>query len=278
MTEPTNKLSDWTANDGHAVMADWSAVEAVGPDAGKFLQSFCTNDVVKLVDGESCEAMFTDVKAHVVAYAWIVRQTEDCYVALLFSDRAEVLCSHLDRYLIREQVELRIVAPGPWTVGTTAVGDLAIPVTALGEGLVASYGEVEGKRIPTEEFERRRIRLGVPSDGVDVDERNLPQEVDRVEQSISFTKGCYLGQEPVARIDALGRVNWLLRGVTVEGAVPSAGEPLTAEGKSVGRITSAIQDGQQAIALAYVRREHSVAGIQLSLGDREAFVSELPMA
>ncbi|MEO0530040.1 MAG: hypothetical protein AAF266_05600, partial [Planctomycetota bacterium] len=188
----------WTAEEGHAVMPDWSAVEARGPDAGKFLQSFCTNDVLKLADGESCEAMFTDVKAHVMAYAWVVRQAADCYVALLFSDRAETLRSHLDRYLIREDVELRVVAPRPWSVGVESFDELTVPLPALGEGVVASYGEATGLSLASEEFERRRILLGVPRDGVDVDERNLPQEVDRVEQSISFTKGCYLGQEPVA--------------------------------------------------------------------------------
>lgn len=277
MTPSTDNAPAWTADHGHALMPDWSAVEAKGPDAGKFLQSFCTNDVLKLADGESCEAMFTDVKAHVVAYTWVVRQTDDCYVALLFSDRAEALRSHLDRYLIREKAELRVVAPGPWSVGASAVGDLVVPLPAVGVGVVASYGSADGVVMPADEFERRRIRLGIPRDGTDVDKRNLPQEVDRVDRSISFTKGCYLGQEPVARIDALGRVNWLLRGVTVEGPPPLAGAAFTSEGKDVGRITSAIDDGEQAIALAYVRRTHSNDGTRLALGERTACVGELPL-
>ncbi|MEO0529795.1 MAG: glycine cleavage T C-terminal barrel domain-containing protein, partial [Planctomycetota bacterium] len=79
-------------------------------------------------------------------------------------------------------------------------------------------------------------------------------------------------------IDALGRVNWLLRGVTVPGEPPRAAEALTADGKEVGRITSSASDGEKAIALAYVRREQSDDGSQLMLGERAATVRKLPLA
>ena len=76
--------------------------------------------------------------------------------------------------------------------------------------------------------------------GVDFDDRNFPQEVGRNEQAISFTKGCYLGQETVARIDALGHVNQRLAGVRFAGTnVPDAGNELTYAGKTAGQVTSA---------------------------------------
>ena len=250
--------------DGFAVVNDWSAVEAVGPEAGKFLQGFCTNDVLKLADGESCEAMFTDVKAHVIAYAWVARLEEDRYMALLTSPRAESLHAHLDRYLIREQVELTITPPSSWVLSDSADPGLVIPII---DGVVARQGDLaaEGPRIDDEVFHRYRIAMRVPLDGVDVGERNLPQEVDRNEQAISFTKGCYLGQEPVARIDALGRVNWLLRAVEIDGPAPQRDADLLLGEKAAGRITSSVPTETGSLALAYVRREQAEAATELTL-------------
>ena len=124
-----------------------------------------------------------------------------------------------------------------------------------------------------EEFEQIRIALHVPLDGVDVDDRNLPQEVDRNTLAISFKKGCYLGQEPVARIDALGRVNWQLRCVRIEGPAPLPGVELTLGEKPVGRVTSIVATESGSLALAYVRREHSSAGSELRVDGLRATVA-----
>ena len=81
-------------------------------------------------------------------------------------------------------------------------------------------------------FEALRIEAGIPVYGRDVNPENLPQEIARDRQAISFTKGCYLGQETVARLDALGHVNKILRGLIFDaGPVPRIGTPLTSEGK-----------------------------------------------
>ncbi len=265
--------------DAYAVIEGWSAVEATGLDAGKFLQAFCTNDVLKLADGGACEAMFTDVKAHVLAYGWVIRHAEEAYTVLLASDRAERLSDHLDRYLIREKVELAATGGGAVTIGHDPSG---WPLAALGEGITGTYGETtspvaSGSRLSDTDFDRLRIALGVPFDGLDVDERNLPQEVDRNEQAISFTKGCYLGQEPVARIDALGRVNWQLRGLVIEGSAPTAGDELVADEKTVGRVTSAVGTDQGSIAMAYVRREKSEPGTELAIKGSRAVVHGFPI-
>lgn len=268
--------------DAHAVVEGWSQVEATGPDAGKFLQAFCTNDVLRLADDESCEAMFTDVKARVVAYGWVCRWGEDRYGVWLGSSRADALASHLDRYLIREKVELESRSYPALSIGR--FGKPLLP--AFGEGVGFELGAPSsdrwGRRLSADEFERLRIGLGVPLDGVDVDQRNLPQEVDRNESAISFTKGCYLGQEPVARIDALGRVNWLLRGLAIDGPPPPRDTELVSDGKPVGRITSSVQldgaAGQVAsIALGYVRRERASQGQVLQVDSVAATVATLPM-
>jgi folate-binding protein YgfZ len=93
--------------------------------------------------------------------------------------------------------------------------------------------------------------------GVDFDDSNLPQEIGRDAAAVSFRKGCYLGQETVARIDALGHVNKQLVQIQFSGeVVPSAGAGLSQEGQLVGRVTSAAWSPRvsAAIALAMVKR------------------------
>jgi folate-binding protein YgfZ len=126
-----------------------------------------------------------------------------------------------------------------------------------------------------EAFHALRIEAGTPFFGVDFDEDSFPQEVGRDREAIRFTKGCYLGQETVARIDALGHVNQKLVGVRFFGSeVPAAGTELSLGGKKVGRVTSATVSPQlQApLALALVRREANAAGTRLEspVGECEA--------
>lgn len=110
-------------------------------------------------------------------------------------------------------------------------------------------------------YETLRIESRFPWYGKDITDENLAQEVARNERAISFTKGCYLGQEPIARIDAMGHVNRELRGLKLErGPCPQPGDRILApdEDKEVGRITSAVQltAGHPPIALGYVRSKY----------------------
>lgn len=112
-------------------------------------------------------------------------------------------------------------------------------------------------------FHTRRILAGFPWFGVDVDETNLPQEADRNEAAISFTKGCYLGQETVARLDALGQVQKKLVRWQLQTTAPvAAGTELTSDGKKVGKVTSAVPVDDHTVALGYARRSHFDAGSQ----------------
>lgn len=112
-----------------------------------------------------------------------------------------------------------------------------------------------------------RIEAGLPLYGVDIVEKNLAQEIDRIERTISFRKGCYLGQETVARLDALGHVNKTL--VVLEFATPTTG-PITAEteltldGQPVGTLTSAAATSRgTTVALAYAKRGRNMIGTRL---------------
>jgi glycine cleavage system T protein len=132
-------------------------------------------------------------------------------------------------------------------------------------------------------YEVLRVEAGTPVNGTDIDETQLPQELGRTDRAVSFTKGCYIGQETVARIRTYGHVNRSLVGLKLAGSgtVP-AGARLLRDGKEVGHITSAVESPRlgTAIALAYVRRGSQEPGTVLEVegGRRTAIVAALPFA
>lgn len=136
-----------------------------------------------------------------------------------------------------------------------------------------------------EEFDAARIEAGTPVAGRDVVPGNLPQEIDRDRLAIDFAKGCYLGQETVARLDALGHVNKKLTGLRLDGTeIPDAGTLLWAGDKQVGQVTSAAYSPgwRGIVALGVVRSIHLTPGTALVVGadgntGRRAEVSALPM-
>ena len=120
-------------------------------------------------------------------------------------------------------------------------------------------------------FESIRLEVGFPWYGRDITDKNLPQEIGRDCLAISLMKGCYLGQETVARIDALGHVNKLLVSVRfATDAVPPAGAALRSGGVHVGDVTSAAYSPrlEASLALAYVRRGHEDRRDRTGLGLR----------
>jgi len=131
-------------------------------------------------------------------------------------------------------------------------------------------------------FRAARIENGTPLYAVDISEENLPQEIGRDQLAISFTKGCYLGQETVARIDALGHVNRILCGVRFScDSVPGVGTPLFSDvpDKSVGQITSSCWSPRlkSPLALAFLKRGHHEPGMKLKWEGGAAEVIALPL-
>jgi folate-binding protein YgfZ len=130
-------------------------------------------------------------------------------------------------------------------------------------------------------FHAARIEWGFPLFGIDISDKNLPQEVARDALAISFVKGCYLGQETVARIDALGHVNKTLVGVRFDGhTVPATGLELSASGNKVGEVASATWSPRlkAPLALAYVRRGSNTPGTRPTSSAGNAEVVALPIA
>lgn len=126
-----------------------------------------------------------------------------------------------------------------------------------------------------------RVEAGVPRFHRDVDEETIPLEAGIESRAISFTKGCYVGQEVIIRVlhRGHGRVARKLVGLTLDGSeAPDRGAPVRHEGRDVGRVTSAVVSLalERPIGLAYVQRELSAAGTRLAVGGVPAVVTELP--
>ncbi|MEW4570921.1 glycine cleavage T C-terminal barrel domain-containing protein [Tautonia sp. JC769] len=168
--------------------------------------------------------------------------------------------------------------------GFTLIG-AAEGAGAVRSALIAAGTALGLVELPGEAFEAFRIEAGTPASGRDVTEKNLPQELGRDDRAISFVKGCYLGQETVARLDALGHVNRLIRGLVIDAeAPPPGGSKLFAGEKEVGWIGSSAVSGRsgKVIALGFVRTSHTTPGSAVivreeSGSEASATVQGLPM-
>jgi tRNA-modifying protein YgfZ len=237
-----------------------------GPDAASYLQAMVSNDVEALSIGDSCEALLLTPKARVIAPLVVLRRAVDDF--LLLTERG--LGERVRQTLVRSRFAAKCEIGLETHASAVVFGDTkGIPTADFGEPAVEVLDEVLEATVDDDELERLRIRAGTPRFGRELDDRVLPAEAGLDRRAIDFEKGCYPGQEPIARQHYRGRVNRTLRVLQLEGDVlPEYDAELTYEGKVVGRVTSAARDGDHVIALAYVRVEvpHQAT---LALGDRE---------
>jgi folate-binding protein YgfZ len=272
--------------------ADRAHVDLRGPDAAEYLQGQVTNDVQALEPGEGCYAAMLNPKGRILADMRIlVLSGEELWLDLEAVAR-EAAVRELKMYKIGRRVEVQdttaartivsIVGPrsrtlveaaglveGPvphaeyaWIRGRDGV---VIVATDAGLDLVLEREAAPGvqeellaagaQRVSAEAAEIDRIERGRPRYGVDMGDENLPGEAGIVDRAVSFTKGCYVGQEPVARMYHKGHPNRHLRGLELSAAVPP-GTVLTSGEKEVGRATSAgVSAVHGPVALAILRRE-----------------------
>ncbi len=224
-----------------------------GPDAASYLQAMVSNDVEALGPGESCEALFLTPKARVIAPMTVLRRSADDFLLLTEPGLGARLRQGLVRMRFAAKCEIEIEEHTSSVVlGETEgipTADYGVPaVEVLDAGLDPTFGD--------EELELLRIRAGTPRYGREIDDRVLPAEAGLEARAIDFEKGCYPGQEPIARQHYRGRINRSLRVLALDGvALPEYDAELVYEGRAVGRVTSAALDGDGVVALAYVRRE-----------------------
>jgi folate-binding protein YgfZ len=231
-----------------------SYVRVSGPAAEEYLDRMVSNDVSALGLGESCQALLLTPKARVIAPLVVLRRGHEDFLLLTEPELGERVRAELvrSRFAAKAEIELEehtshVVFGGP------AVDD-GIPTSDYGEPAAEVLDAGLESSVSPEELELLRIQAGTPAWGKEIDDRVLPAEAGLTERAVSFTKGCYPGQEPIARLHYRGHANRGLR-VLALAELPAPEADLSYEGKSVGRITSAAPTGDGAVALAYVRRE-----------------------
>jgi aminomethyltransferase len=135
--------------------------------------------------------------------------------------------------------------------------------------------------VGSDALEKFRIMMGLPKYGIDIRERDLPQETEQ-KHALNFTKGCYIGQEIVERIRSRGNVHRKFQGFVLEGDLPGQGTKLEADGKEIGEITSVSQlpgqNGERPVALGYIRREALERGAKITYPGGEARPVEVPIS
>jgi folate-binding protein YgfZ len=286
-----------------------AVLDVTGADAGMIIHNLTTNEVKSLEVGEGRETFITDVRGKMLGHVCLFRE-QDSLRMIGPAGQTERLAQHVDRYTIREDatpvirdeefVALVLPSEAAAAIGistqlgeqpsksTCRIGDTEVSAYStrwLGEGtVVLLVPRVDENRIcetlesqsftsaGEAEFHRARTIAGFPWYGIDLDDSNLPQEADRDSLAVSFTKGCYLGQETVARLDALGQVQKKLVRWSISGDLPNVNAKLVSEEKTVGRLTSVAADRDGGVsAIGFARRSHfdpgaTATGINESTG------------
>jgi tRNA-modifying protein YgfZ len=244
---------------------DFVAVRGAGAEA--FLQAMLSNDVEKLAVQDACEALLLTPKARVIAPLVVYRRGVEDFLLLTEPGAGEPVRTALLRMRFAARCEIEREEH----VSSVVFGDAdGIPTADYGVPAVEVLDAELEHTVDGEELELLRIKAGTPRLGREIDDRVLPAEAGLDTRAIDFEKGCYPGQEPIARQHYRGRVNRSLRVLEVDGAaLPTYDAELTYDGKPVGRVTSAARDGDRVFALAYVRVQ--VPGdASLDLEGREA--------
>jgi tRNA-modifying protein YgfZ len=218
-----------------------------GREAVEYLDRLLSNDVPEF---GSVDALLLTAKARVIAPLLVWRRGPDDVLLLTEPELGEVVRTHLvrNRFAAKCDVELESHSS---TVVFAVEADGGIENRDYGEPAFELLDADLEATLGDEELERRRIAAATPRFGRELDERVLPAEAGLDERAVSFSKGCFPGQEPIARQRYRGKVNRRLRVLEVDGGSAESGAPVTYAGKEVGRITSAVPG----LALGYVRVE-----------------------
>jgi folate-binding protein YgfZ len=305
---------------GFVALPGRSQFEMTGADRVTFLHGFCTADIKKLQPGQGSEAFITNHQGKAAGHGIVFceadrlifdgaagqaeklishldrfvigeriefrNRSQDWIDLLLAGPQAEQFLTSLGLPIPAESLAHQQATLDSHSLGVRRVDWLPLPSFMLNfavealptiEARLLSAGATQ---VSEEAWEMARVEAGYPLYGRDITEDNLPQEVQRTAQAISFTKGCYLGQETIARLDALGHVNRVLTGLKFLGEKRlESGEVITQGDKKLAQIASVAWSPRLGafLALAYVRTLHAAAGKRLAFADGEAEVVSLPI-
>lgn len=273
---------------------DLCVVRVSGEDAHAWLNGQTTHDVRSIGPGVGAYGLVVSAKGKVLADVWVFDRGNDLAVAMPRSVR-EALRERFESQVFMEDVAITeepsvlISVQGPRARDAVAAAGVAASqiyrCDELGRGgvfvacttdtaptthaaLVNAAASCGGGAVDEASFELARLRAGRPRFGVDFSDRNYPQEAGLKDLAVSFSKGCYLGQEVVCTLEHRGRLNrHLVRLDTAD--APGAGDVLTdAQGDTVGALTSVIRDPVQGrtLAFGYVKRALATAGAEVRAG------------
>ena len=252
-----------------AVRRTRDVVRVTGPDARTYLQGQLSQDVEALAIGAAAETFVLQPTGKVEAWLRVGRTGEDGYVLDVDAGWGEVVVARLTRFLLRTDCTVELVDWQLVTVLDAQPGSLPAPaggmalnvdwpgldaVDLLGPDVSTPDGVDEADAAT---WEHRRIAAGIPTMGAEIDDTTIPGATGVVDRSASFTKGCYTGQELVARVDSrsAGTPTRIVR-ATGHGPAPGPGAALGLDGTEVGLLTSTADrpDGSGFVALASIRR------------------------
>ncbi|HEX7059921.1 MAG TPA: glycine cleavage T C-terminal barrel domain-containing protein [Solirubrobacterales bacterium] len=290
--------------------ADRGKLLCSGPEAAEYLQGQLTNDIEALEPGEGCYAALLDRKGHMQADMRVLRILSEEIWIDTEPEALEAARRHLEMYKVGREVEvvdvtaeraiLSLIGPRSAEVaGTPPLPEHSCEAATIagveclaagtrdGIDLIVEAAEAErvaealldagAAAVAVEAAEILRVEAGVPRFGAEMSTETMPAEAGIVDLAVSFTKGCYIGQETVARLHYKGRPNRLLRGLRLD-ALPEAEATVRLGEKEVGRVgTACVSPAHGAIALAIVRRE-AEPGTEVAVGEDgvKARVVDLP--
>jgi folate-binding protein YgfZ len=281
-----------------------------GAEALDYLQGQLTNDVEALEPGEGCYAALLDRKGHMRADLRLLRLGPE--EAWLDAEEigTEPLRRHLEMYKVGREVEiaevthdhaiLSVIGPAAGEAAATGAGGAEhshretsldgaacrAAITDLGIDLICAAADADTVRdaleregaiaVSEQAAEILRVESGRPRFGAEMSEKTIPEEAGINERAVNFTKGCYIGQETVARLHYKGKPNRGLRGLRLD-ALATSGDPIRLGEREVGQVgTACVSPALGPIALAVVRRE-AEPGERVAIGeDNGAEIVELP--
>ena len=279
-------------------------LEIEGTGALQFLQGQTSNDVLALEVGVGCSLVFADPKGRVLSVATCFRTVEGAILEME-RDRAAFLTGHLAKYLMladatltdtSEQWQAALVTNPTvdryrasrdgdgWQLGVPLLGRLPAALTLRRSGAPGPSTQVPSLQVPSiqvgsQAAEAVRIEEGMPVYGRDVDDRNLPQDA-LLAHALSFSKGCFTGQEPIARLHYRGKPSRELRGLVFDTGDPGPQVDATVvfEGNPVGRVTSTTYSPglERHIAMAYIKRK-AWSAVRVEVVGLQAELRELPL-
>lgn len=319
MTTPSSEADHLALRETCAVVerSEAGRIELAGADRQRFANAYLTCEVKTLAPGSGIYGFLTSAQGRILSDA-VVLALEDRLWMEVGPGQEEPVVGHLKKYILADRVEVRpladmvpvsLIGPGAaailgaglpgeaWahthhSVLGTGVrlqrGGPAVPwdytlwaAASEAPGLIEKLEEAGARRVGFEALEALRVEKGLPRFGRDYGPENFPQETG-LEEAVNYTKGCYLGQEVVARIHYRGGVQKVLRGLVFEGeTAPEPGTALLADGREAGSVGSVVRSpalGRTA-GLAILHRRAAAPGTRLELaGGGAAEVRELPLA